>query len=75
MTQDPNALLKRANLTRAQACVLLGVDERTMRRWCSPTGRWPMPEAARRLLMLIADVPAVVRYLENIIEESQKGVD
>ena len=49
--------LARLGLTQTGAARLLGVDERTMRRWCAEEGtpqHRRMPEPAARLLRLLA---------------------
>lgn len=64
---DPRPVLLRASLSQAAAGHLLGVPARTVRGWCSPPGsEWhrAMPGPAVRLLLLIADCPGVVPFLE-----------
>ena len=68
MTHDPRPILDRASLTQDAAARLLGVDARTMRRWCADPGlktHRAIPEPAWRLLTLVADMPGVVRWLER----------
>lgn len=69
MTRDPRPILARASMTQEAAARLLGVDERTMRRWCqepAAPGYRAMQEPAWRLLALIADLPGVAARLERI---------
>lgn len=68
MTRDPRPLLQRANLTQEAAARLLGTQTRAVERWCCTEGSSAreMPETARRLLMVIADVPGVAAYLDGL---------
>ena len=68
---NPRTILRRADLTQTEAARLTGIDARTMRRYhgkAGGVGTRTMPEPCRRLLMLIADVPGVVEYLEELSE-------
>jgi DNA-binding transcriptional regulator YiaG len=57
--------LARLELTQAGCARLLGVDERTMRRWV--LGERAMPGPAARLLA-VADIREVRRRLERIAD-------
>jgi DNA-binding transcriptional regulator YiaG len=64
---DPDqirALLARLGLTQGAAARLLGIDARTIRKWCG--GERGMPEPARRLLLAIEQVPALRSWLQEI---------
>lgn len=66
---DPRPSLLRSNLSQTAAGRLLGVPARTMRGWCAKPGTdayRPMPGPAVRLLLLIADYPGVVPFLERL---------
>lgn len=66
---NPRPILHRTGLNQTKAALLIGIDARTMRRYVGQPGNATtreMPEPCRRLLMLIADVPGAVEYLEEI---------
>jgi hypothetical protein len=76
-TYSPDALraaLKRHDLTGSQAGRLLGVDSRTIRKWCSPPdspSHRAMPESAWWLLLILTGditVPALLAYLTGPAE-------
>lgn len=58
--------LARLHLSQMEAARLLGVEPRTVRRWCEPPdapGHRCTPEPVCRLLDLIEHVPFVREYL------------
>lgn len=56
------ALLSRLSLTQGQTARLLGVDARTVRKWCCDERE--MPEPAARLLRAMEQVPGVREWLD-----------
>ena len=60
--------LAAAGLSQTDAARLLGIDGRTMRRYCAdaqtPSYR-PLPEPTRRLLSLLVGMPAARTWLET----------
>lgn len=67
IVDDPRTLLDRLGLTQTGAARLLGIDGRTMRRYCDQpgaAGHRELPEPTRRLLLLMQDVPGVREWLE-----------
>ncbi len=67
MGMTPGALratLQRLGLTQGRGAALLGVTDRTMRRWCA--GQQDVPGPAVRLLALLeADPPSVIEFLRK----------
>lgn len=64
--------LARLDLTQTEAARLLGVEARTVRRWCEAPdapGYRSMPEPVWRLLRLIEHVPFVREYLAGQVTD------
>lgn len=61
------ALLAQLGLSQRAAARLLGVDDRTVRRWI--VAERPIPEPARRLLLLFAQDTALRVRLEMMAAE------
>lgn len=64
------ALLQRAHLSQRAAARLLGVDERTMRMWCTGQGEPPVA-VYRALSPKLTDL----EYLYQTIEQNEKLID
>jgi transcriptional regulator with XRE-family HTH domain len=64
MTSDAfRAALDRLGLTQAGAARLLGVNDRTARKWAC--GETPVPETVRRLLLACESFPSLLRILRD----------
>jgi hypothetical protein len=76
MTFDPTPLIDRTGLTHAALARLLGIEERTLRRYVQrrpARGARDMPLPCQRLLAAIVDVPGVKEYLEKIASDAEKS--
>ena len=83
MTPDElRALLARLHLSQVAGARFVGVEPRTMRRWCA--GVQPVGETAGRLLTVADQVPAAHKVLQRLqasdqapeaLREASRGAD
>jgi DNA-binding transcriptional regulator YiaG len=68
---DIRAWRTRLYLTQGQVASLIGVDERTWRRW--ELAEQPMPIPVARLLVLIERLPGALAAIKAIVANRQAG--